>query len=92
MASETPVRRLGEALASAGGMTRPHLHAAASRAVSIMPLELIFRAVDVSEPVQRIRAQGETEARSVGRMHYTVRTDVEWLVEKAPTSSASSLG
>src|SRR5260370_15292381 len=49
-----------------------------------MRLELIFRAVDVPEPLQRIRAQGEPEARPVGRMHHAVRTDVERLVEELP--------
>ena len=63
---------------------RPHRHAAASRAVNIMRLELILRAVDVPEPLQRIRAQGETEAAAVRRMHHAVRTDVEWLVEELP--------
>src|ERR1700736_1300725 len=49
-----------------------------------MPLELILRAVGVPEPLQRIRAQGETEAGLVGRMHHAVRADVEWLVEELP--------
>ena len=49
-----------------------------------MPLELILRAVDVPEPLQRIRAQGETEARPVRRIHHAVRTDVEWLVKSSP--------
>src|SRR5712691_7589108 len=49
-----------------------------------MRLELILRAVDVPEPLQRIRAQGETEAGPVRRMHHAVRTDVEWLVEELP--------
>jgi hypothetical protein len=42
------------------------------------------QALDVPEPLQRIRAQGETEARPVRRMHHAVRTDVEWLVEELP--------
>jgi hypothetical protein len=42
---------------------------AASRAVNIMRLELILRAVDVPEPLQRIGAQGETKAGPVRRMH-----------------------
>src|ERR1700726_1407241 len=49
-----------------------------------MPLELIFRPVDVPEPPQRIRAQGEAEAGPVRRMHHAIRTDVEWLVEELP--------
>jgi pimeloyl-ACP methyl ester carboxylesterase len=79
-----PAQPSGEALAPAGGMLRPHGHAAASRAVNILRLELVLRAVDVPEPLQRIRTQGETEALSVGRMHHPVRTDVEWLVEELP--------
>src|SRR5712671_4427178 len=63
---------------------RPHRHAAVPRTVNIMRLELILRAVDVPEPLQRIRAQGETEAGQVRRMHHAVRTDVEWLVEELP--------
>src|SRR5215472_8272721 len=47
-------------------------------------LELILRAVDVPEPLQRIRTQGETEAWPVGRVHHAVRTDVERLVEELP--------
>src|SRR6516165_3792866 len=47
-------------------------------------LELIRRAVDVSEPLQRIRPQGETEARPVRRVHRAVLTDVEGLVEELP--------
>jgi hypothetical protein len=54
-----------------------HRYAATSRAVNKMPLELILRAVDVPEPLQRIRAQSETEARPVRHMHHAVRTDVE---------------
>jgi hypothetical protein len=38
-----------------------------------MLLELILRAADVPEPLRRIRAQGETEARPVRRMHHAVR-------------------
>src|SRR6516162_5372669 len=49
-----------------------------------MPLELILGAVDVPEPLQRIRAQGETEAGPVGRMNHAVRTDVERRVEELP--------
>ena len=49
-----------------------------------MPLELILGAVDVPEPLQRIRAHGKTEARPVGRMHHAVRTDVKRLVEELP--------
>src|SRR5262245_40509259 len=52
------------------------------RSVASPRLELILRAVDVPEPLQSVRAQGETEARPVGRMHHAVRTDVEWLVEE----------
>ena len=44
-------------------------------------LEPIFRAFDVPEPLQCIRAQGETEAGSVRCVHHAVRTDVERLVE-----------
>ena len=65
----------------AGGMPRPHRHSAASRAVKIMPLGPYIRAFDVPEPLQRIRAQGETEAGSVRCVHHAVRTDVERLVE-----------
>src|SRR6516164_1635468 len=43
-----------------------------------------IRAVDVPEPLQRIRTQGETEAGPVRRMHHAVQTDVEWLVEELP--------
>ena len=63
---------------------RPHRQAVASRVVNIMPLELILGAVDVPEPLQRIRAQRETEAGPVGRMNHAVRTDVERLVEELP--------
>src|SRR6266403_632968 len=48
------------------------------------PLKLILRAVDIPEPFQRIRAQSETEARPVRRMHHAVRAYVEWLVEELP--------
>ena len=51
---------------------------------NITPLELILGAVDVSEPLQRICAQGETETGSVGRMHHAVPTDVERLVKELP--------
>ena len=51
---------------------------------NITPLELILGAVDVSEPLQRIRAQGEAETRPVGRMHDAVGADVERLVEELP--------
>jgi len=61
----------------------PYRHMAASRTVS-MWLELILGAVDVTEPLQRIGAQGETEARPVRRMHHAIRTDVERLVEELP--------
>ena len=70
-----------EALAPAGGMTSRHRHADAPRAVSRMLLELVLRTFDVPEPLERIRPQGETEAWPIGRMHHTVRTDVERLVE-----------
>src|ERR1700740_3732858 len=49
-----------------------------------MRLELILRAIDVSEPLQRICTQRKTKARPVGRMHHAVRPDVEWLVEELP--------
>ena len=49
-----------------------------------MRIEFILGAVDVAEPLQCIRAQGETEAGPVGRMHHAVRTDVERLVEELP--------
>jgi NADPH:quinone reductase-like Zn-dependent oxidoreductase len=42
-----------------------------------MPLELILRAVDVPEPLQRIRAQGEPEAGPVRRIHYEAVGPVE---------------
>src|SRR4029077_8660464 len=80
----TAVRRLGEALAPGGGVPRPPRHAAAYRAANIMPLEPILGAVDVSEPLQRIRTQGETEAGPIRGMHHAVRTDVERLVEELP--------
>ena len=53
-------------------------------------LELELRTVDLAEPLQRVRAQRETKARPVRRMHHAVRTDVEGLVEKSPTSSDSA--
>src|SRR5208283_5577984 len=77
-------RALYQHLTDAVGRHRPHRHSTASRAGNIMPLELIFRPVDVPEPLQRIRAQGETEAPPVRRMDHAVRTNVEWLVEELP--------
>jgi len=73
-----------EVIVPAGGVPRRHRQAAVSRSVNIMRLELILWAVDVSKSLERIRAQGEAEARAIGRMHHAVRTNVEWLVKELP--------